>query len=65
MTRRRLQYHTVRPCRDHVAGHTGCPAIALKRWLQRRGFYAGQYQGVVTTDAPAEVVAVKTEERVY
>jgi hypothetical protein len=42
-------------CRPHRAGHRGCKAVAVQRALQRRGYWAGQYQGTVKTDAPSVV----------
>jgi hypothetical protein len=37
-------------------------AVKVQRKLQRLGYYAGQYQGVVKTDAPKEEVYRIIEE---
>lgn len=50
-----------RICTDHTFSYTPgthprCPAKRIQAQLQRKGYYASQYQGVVTTDAPHELV---------
>ena len=57
--------HNFQVCLAHTSLgplHKGCPAIRLKGQLQRLGFHASQYQGFVSTNAPADLVRNLADE---